>query len=421
MTTIDPVLNEAMKALHADDAAAMRSILARHPELGPKLNEPIGPFDSPAIIHVRSREMLDVLLNAGADINGRSQWWAGGFGLLDMAGLELAAYAIERGARLDAHSAARLGRVETLRELLAGDPQVVHARGGDGQTPLHFASTIEVADVLIAAGADLNARDVDHESTPAQYMMRDRHSIARHLVASGCETDLLMTAALGDLERTRQHLDADPARIGMRVNPEWFPKTNPKAGGTIYNWTLDTHASAHQVAKRFGHGDVLELLFERTPPVDRVLEACWIEDEAAARRFRAAVPDLAAALSAGQRQFLAHAARNNQTTAVRLMLEYGLPVDSRGQHQGTPLHWAAFHGNADMVREILRFNPPLEATDHDFKAPPIGWAMHGSENGWYASTGRHPEVVELLLGAGARRPDTISGTTAVREVLTRYS
>jgi ankyrin repeat protein len=417
VSAIEAAVNEAMAAFGADDPVAMRSVLARHPELRPKLNEPIGPFDSPAIIHVRSREMLDVLLEAGADINSRSQWWAGGFGLLDMAGPEVAAYAIERGARLDAHSAARLGRLGTLRELLAGDPTLVHARGGDGQTPLHCASTIEVADALIAAGADLNARDVDHESTPAQYMMRDRHPIARHLVASGCETDLLMTAALGDLERTREHLDADPARIGMRVNPEWFPKINPKAGGTIYNWTLDTHASAHQMAKRFGHGDVLELLFERTPPVDRVLEACWIEDESATRRFRAAVPDLAGALTVDQRQFLAHAARNNQTTAVRLMLECGLPVDSRGQHRGTPLHWAAFHGNADMVREILRFNPPLEATDQDFKATPIGWAIYGSENGWYASTGRHPEVVELLLGAGARRPETIGGTPAVREAM----
>ena len=69
----------------------------------------------------------------------------------------------------------------------------------------------------------------------------------------------------------------------MRVNGDWFPMANPKAGGTIYNWTLDFHASAHEVAKRFGHAEVLQLLFERTPPVARVVEACWIEDEAAVR------------------------------------------------------------------------------------------------------------------------------------------
>ena len=32
-----------------------------------------------------------------------------------------------------------------LKELIVANPQLVHAKGGDGQTPLHFASTIEIA------------------------------------------------------------------------------------------------------------------------------------------------------------------------------------------------------------------------------------------------------------------------------------
>jgi ankyrin repeat protein len=346
--------------------------------------------------------MLDALLEAGADINGRSRWWAGGFGLLDLAQPEVATYAIERGATVDAHAAARLGLTDALQRLLATDSQLVHARGGDGQTPLHMAGSVEAADLLVSAGADLDARDVDHESTPAQYMLRDRHAIARHLVARGCRTDLLMTAALGDFDRTKRHLDADAGCIEMRVNGRWFPMANPKAGGTIYNWTLDSHASAHQVAKRFGHDEVLQLLFERTAPVARVAEACLIEDEGAARTFLAALPSMPDSLSPDQRQLVAHAARNNQTRAVALMLECGWPVDARGQHEGTPLHWAGFHGNVDMAREILRFHPPLEATDRDFKATPLGWTKYGAENGWYVSSGKHAETIELLLRAGAK-------------------
>ena len=38
-----------------------------------RINDLIGPFDSPAILHVRSVEMLDVLLESGADINARSR------------------------------------------------------------------------------------------------------------------------------------------------------------------------------------------------------------------------------------------------------------------------------------------------------------------------------------------------------------
>ena len=408
---------EAMAAFHADDAAAVRGALSRFPELRAQINEPIGPFDAPVIIYVKSRDMLDALLDAGADINARSRWWAGSFGLLDLAAPDVATYAIERGATLNAHSAARLGFIDALREMIAARPDVVQARGGDGQTPLHFASTVDIADLLLAAGADANALDVDHESTPAQYMVSERQGVARHLVANGCRTDVLMTAALGDLDRTRQHLDADPSCVATRVNGDWFPMANPKAGGTIYNWTLESHASAHDATKRFGHTAVLDLLFERTAPAARVIEACLIEDERRVRRYREAVPDVAGSLDGAQRQLLAHAARNNKTTAVRLMLECGLPVSATGQHEGTPLHWAAFHGNAKMVRDLLRFDPPLEATDRDFKATPLGWAIYGSEHGWYVSTGSHAEVVELLLQAGAKRPEALGGTAAVRDVL----
>jgi len=126
----------------------------------------------------------------------RSNWWAGGFGLLDKAKPEVVAHAIERGAVVTVHAAARLGMFETLRKLIEEDPERVHERGGDGQTPLHFASTVEIAEFLLSHGADIDARDVDHESTPEQYMVRTRQDVARYLISRGCSTDLLMAAAL---------------------------------------------------------------------------------------------------------------------------------------------------------------------------------------------------------------------------------
>ena len=268
------VLREAHESFATDDAGRLQRVLTAHPALKSVLDEPIGPFDSPALIHVRSRAMLDVLLGAGADINARSRWWAGSFGILDLASPELAAYAIERGARVDANAAARLGLIDQLREMLARDPALVHARGGDGQTPLHVAGNVDVATLLLEHGADLDARDVDHESTPAQYRIRDGQDVVRLLVARGCVTDLLMAAALGDADLARVHLDRDPRLIRMRVDEEWFPKQNPRAGGTIYQWTLGFSASAHQVAREFGHLDLLKLLFERSPDSLRLVEAC---------------------------------------------------------------------------------------------------------------------------------------------------
>ena len=77
-------------------------------------------------------------------------------------------------------------------------------------------------------------------------------------------------------------------------------------------------------------------------------------------------PGLADRLSEAERIEIASAARNNDTEAVRLMLEAGLPVTARGQHGGTPLHWAAFHGNRAMVEAILPYNPPLEDAENEF-------------------------------------------------------
>lgn len=413
---------DALKEAFArDDAAAVGALLQRQPELKSLIDQPIGPFDAPAIIHVRSAAMLDVLLDAGADIDNRSRWWAGGFGLLDTVDPELASYAIARGARVDAHAAARLGMLDRLSALVEQDASVVHARGGDGQTPLHFAATPDIAAYLLEHGADIDARDVDHESTPAQHMLKDRQHVARYLVTRGCRTDVLMGAALGDLDLVRRHLEADPGCVRMRVNPDWFPMRDPRAGGTIYQWTLGFHVSAHQVARQCGHADVLRLLTEHTPPDGQLTDACLAGDQSAARALRASHPGIVETLSEADRRELAHAARNNQSEAVRVFLESGWPVDVRGQHQATPLHWAAFHGNAGMVATVLRFDPPLEVTDADFRATPLGWAVHGSEHGWHRSTGDYASTVSLLLAAGARRPEHVSGSAAVQDVLRRAS
>jgi hypothetical protein len=73
-----------------------------------------------------------------------------------------------------------------------------------------------------------------------------------------------------------------------------------------------------------------------------------------------------------------------------------------------------------MVNTILPFGPPLELTDGDFNSTPLGWAMYGSENGWYAQAGDYAGTIELLIKAGARLPEKLGGTEAVREVLRRH-
>jgi ankyrin repeat protein len=159
-------------ALKTRQPAPVAEVLSRFPSMKARLDEPLpaGAFGAtPLIVAVEqaSHELVDVLLANGANINQRSHWWAGGFHVLeDDHGL--ADFLIARGATLDAKSAAQLGRMDDLAALVAANPQAVHMRAGDGQTPLHVASTVAIAELLLSHGADIDARDVDHESTPAQ-------------------------------------------------------------------------------------------------------------------------------------------------------------------------------------------------------------------------------------------------------------
>ena len=374
-------------------------------------------------VHRDNREMVDVLLRAGADINARSDWWAGSFGVLDHDG-RLADFLIERGATVDAHAAARLGSIERLEALVAADPGYVHARGGDGQTPLHFASSVDVARYLLEHGADIDARDVDHESTPAQWMIRDRQAVARYLVERGCRTDILMAAALGDEARVAAFLDADPSAIGVDVSEAYFPKQNPRSGGSIYNWTLGTGKTAHLIAHEFGHERLLRLLMERSPGELRLAVACELADEATVRDLLARRPGLIGSLTGAELRRLPDAARDQNVPAVRLMLAAGWPVDARGQHGGTALHWAGWHGDTAMTGEILRYAPALEMTDHDYQGTPLFWAVYGSVHGWRCRTGDYAGTVDLLLKAGARPPAVtpdLQATDAVRDVLMRWT
>jgi len=381
----------------------VRQLLQSHPDLISIINEPIFGFKSPAAHVARSNlELLDLLLRHGADLNARTSWEKGGFGVLEQVNPDEAAPLIARGARIDVWAAANLGMMAELVDLIADDPSAVCAKGGDGKRPLHFARTIPIARFLLEHGAEIDARDDDHDSTPAQHLIGDRPDVAGFLVAHGAKSDLLLAAALGDVALVQRHLDADPGAIGMRVDQGWFSMidTAPN-GGHIYQWTLGFHVSAFDVARKRGHVEVLDLLLKRAGPLDRLLDALWCGDDARADAVLAANPQLVARAPETALRQVADAARNNNLAAVSAMLRRKFPVTARSQHGATPLHWAAFHGNAAMVEDVLRYNPPIGAQDRQFHGNPMGWLIHGALNPWGSSTGRHGECAHLLLRAGA--------------------
>ena len=414
-----------LEAIQAKDVDRVSAVLAEHPDLASRLNQPLPGlhFGATALseaVGLGNREMVDALLRAGADINARSDWWAGSFGVLDFVDADMAEFLISRGAKLDLHAAARLGWIDQVRELIAEDPARVPARGGDGQTPLHRAGSLAVAKLLIEHGADIDALDIDHESTPAQYLVREHPEIARDLIARGAKFDLLLVAALGDAARVREILDRDPGAIRMAVHEHLFPKRNPRSAGTIYQWTLGAHWNALRVAREFGHAEVLALLKERSPVEMRFADAVEAGDDEETKALRSAHPDIIQKLTPAELRRLPDAGRNNDAPAIRRMLAAGWPVETLGQHQGAILHFACWHGNAELVREILKYKPDLERRDADFGSTPLGWAIYASVHGWHPDQGDYVGVVNTLLDAGAHAlqvTDELSASPAVRAVL----
>ena len=420
---IDP--RTLFRSLVADgDAAGLRDVLRRDPAVRALVNEPLFGFDSPALVSVAGGddvEIVDVLLELGADPNRRSGWWAGGFHPLHSARGAVAERLLRAGAVPDACAAAQLDRPDLLRAMLAEDPSRVHERGGDGQTPLHFARSREVADLLIDAGADLDARDVDHRSTPAEWMVADRRELAAYLVERGATADIFLAAALGLSDRARSLAAADPRVLDLRTSQGDYAEKAPSSYH-IYQWTLGPSLTPLQVAAKLGEQATVAALLESASPVQRLLLACHEGRAGDARAIVAAQPGIVERLQGADRRALTDEAWAANAPAVVLMMELGfdpaVPAVT-GPTGGTALHCAAWEGSPECVAAILgepRGRALLEVQDPVYGGTPLSWCWHGSRNCGNPRAD-HAGVVLLLVRAGARlRPDMLTEWDIVREL-----
>lgn len=402
-----PLQQRVHDAFRRCDAAAVRKLFAQYPTLRDRINEPAFDFDSPAIVaFANDRAMVDVLLDAGADPNRKSGWWAGGFHALYSATGEAAERLIAGGAIPDACALAHLARANLLARMLAENPACVHERGGDGQTPLHFAASREVIDLLLDAGADIDARDVDHRSTPAEWMLdrkrgAGRYDLARYLVERGAATDIFLAAALGLAERARAMVQADAGLLDLRTGQGTYAE-QPPSSYHIYFWTVGDGLSPLDVAVQFEHPDTVDALMGLASPMHRLLAACRAADEVAARTVLREHPTLIASMTPREHRAISDAAWNGRARAVSLMLSLGFDPATPGQDTGSALHCAAWEGSVETVAVLLqhpagRSLVSVRETHHG--ATPLGWCCHGSLYGNRRHD--HVGVARLLLQAGA--------------------
>lgn len=400
-------IQQLHQAFQRGDADAVRRILSQHAEFRASINAPVFAFNAPAIVaYANNLAMLDVLLEFGADPNARSAWWAGAFHALHMATGAAAARLLAAGAIPDACAAAHLDDADLLSTMIATNAACVHERGGDGQTPLHFARSRRVVDLLLDAGADIDARDVDHRATPAEWMLdraRDagRYALAQYLVERGAHADIFMTAALGLTDRAVALLQRDTTLLDEMTGRGRYAEM-PPSSFHMYFWTIGSNRSPLEVAAQFGHDDTMVAMRSFATPVQRLRLACRRTDVEAARALVREHPHLVASLDVRDHRAITDAAWDGDAPAVELMLELGFDPATPGHDSGTALHCAAWQGSADTVRVLLD-SPPGRALiaqrDAHHQGTPLGWCRHGADNG--PRNGDFVTVERLLLECGA--------------------
>ena len=354
---------EYIEAVNNGDAERVKTVLADNGELIEFIDEPWFAFDAPAIVFAAAsgnRELIQVLLDASASIDAKSSWWAGGTSALQhTAGSmlsynrELAEYLIEQGATIDAHSAAGLDMSDTLARLIRENPEVVNAPGSDGMSPLHFAATPRIAALLLAHGADINLRDLDHYGTPAQWTMRRRPEVCRYLLEQGAEADVVLYCAMGDVERAKAEFEKEPALLNLRINVKSAkgyviptveaPQVQEVPGGHVYAYQVGPTMPLLEIALQSKQPAIVDLLIDSGYEIN--------------------LRDWYVLVGQGPKRF---------DEWVKTFLAKGLDINRPRKHRRgmwTPLHWVAQRGLTNGVACLLANGADPNVTDDKGQTP----------------------------------------------------
>jgi ankyrin repeat protein len=339
------------------------------------------------------------------DLKAVSEWWAPGFNTREI-DAHLARQLVERGATVTVHAAAGLGLTDHLTRMLDADPSLIDAKGGDACTPLHFARNVETARLLLDRGARIDARDEDHESTPAQWSIREAPDVVRFLLDRGATPDIFLASALGDRDLAARLIEENPACVAYRTGlaPAYPPLGHNGRGGTIYQWTLAFNSYPHQIALLKWHTGVFDLLWEKSDDKTRLLVACVLARRDEAQAIAARHPGLVSSLPSEDLELLPRYCWETNTNydAVKLMVDLGFPIAHPERSHGyTALHNAAWSGSGDLVDLLISRGAPVGIVDPRYGATPLGFALHDCLIEKRHPNGEFGRVVKALIEAGS--------------------
>ena len=276
------------------------------------------------------------------------------------------------------HEHPDLIRARSTREHRATLLHYVSANGVEGYRQVSPKNIAEITEVLVAAGADVDA-DAD-------------------VYGGGCTT-LGLVATSSPPRDAGVQLDVIDVllRHGARMDlPGNVGNNHALIRGCLANGQPD--AASYLVSR----GAPLDLVGAAGLGRTDVVQTFFGDDPGGSK------PNLSTAVVAEAFSF---ACIYGHQGVVELLLQKGVEVDAelRGHGAGhTGLHVAAYHGHLEVVRLLLSHGARVDAIDKTWGTPPLIWALTGWSREEPADAAPCYEVVAELVAAGANvTPDLL--------------
>jgi ankyrin repeat protein/L-ascorbate metabolism protein UlaG (beta-lactamase superfamily) len=287
------------------------------------------------------------------------------------------------------HRAIEAGDLARVKQILKSKPDAVFERDDNQfrELPIHFAATtgdIEIARLLLEAGADIDAGDSDNSTALGIAAMRRQGPMVAFLIEQGA-----------DVNRRDRKADC-PLSFAVYGRDEAIIQQLLDAGADLYFRNPNGETLLHISCVRGVRGFV-EHLLENGAEIDArsanggtPLGYAAMQGHAEIVRLlldRGADPNTG---NPGDMTPLFFATMRNKIECARVLLENGANADRTGFHNNTALLTAAENSSADMIELLIGHDAAVDHVNEKGETALVK-----------ASAGGYADRVEVLLSANA--------------------